>query len=88
LALTGEEVMADTPARSKLILELTAARDEQNFKAAELERRASLATSVEERARLEHEASSIREDARKVNRRLDELADNEIHDDDRGGIER
>ncbi|MBS0580673.1 MAG: hypothetical protein JSR36_15560 [Proteobacteria bacterium] len=78
----------DAQARSKLIVELTADRDEQNHKAAELERRAALARPGHERTRLESEASELRQSAREVNRRLAELDDSEIHDDDRGGIER
>lgn len=78
----------DQQARSKLILELTAERDELNHKAAELERRAALLKTSSEKADLEAQARGFRGDAREVNRRLDELADEELHDDDRGGIER
>ena len=78
----------DVEARSKLILELTAERDQQNYRAAELERRATSSRAADDRVRLELEARGFRESAREVNRRLDELADTEIHDDDRGGIER
>ena len=78
----------DAQAQSKLMLELKAERDEQNRQAAELERRATLAKSGDERARLESEGRGFRERAQEVNRRLDELTDTEIHDDDRGGIER
>lgn len=84
---TGGYVM-DEKARSKLILKLTAERDEGNVKAAERERGAALAKSDEERTRLEQEARGFRDGAREVNRRLDELADSQLHDDDRGGIER
>lgn len=78
----------DVQAQSKLMLELKTERDEQNRHAADLERRATLAKSSDERARLESEAKAFRGRAQEVNRRLDELADTEIHDDDRGGIER
>ena len=78
----------DVEAQSKLMLELKAERDEQNRQAADLERRAILAKSGEERTRLESEAKAFRGRAQEVNRRLDELSDTEIHDDDRGGIER
>jgi hypothetical protein len=78
----------DVHARGKLILELTTERDQQNAKAAELERQATLSKSGDERTRLQLEARGFREGAREVNRRLDELRDTDIHDDDRGGIER
>jgi hypothetical protein len=75
-------------ARDKLILELTAERNELNHKAGELERRAALLSTSNEKAGLEAQARGFRSDAREVNRRLDELKDSAIHDDDRGGIER
>jgi hypothetical protein len=78
----------DSQARRKLTLELTAERDELNRRAAELERSAALDKRSDATARLEAEASGLRDSARETNRRLDELADSEIHDDDRGGIER
>jgi hypothetical protein len=78
----------DQQARSKLILELTAERDEKNFEAAESERKAMLAKDGDDKRRFESQARGLREGAREVNRRLDELKDEETHDDDRGGIER
>ena len=78
----------DAQARDKLIRELTAERDEKNFEAAELERKAMLAAVGDDKRRFESEARGLREGAREVNRRLDELEDSELHDDDRGGIER
>jgi hypothetical protein len=78
----------DTQVRSKLLAELTAERDDLNHRAAELERRAGTSQRDGESGRLEHEARALRESAREVNRRLDEVKDSDIHDDDRGGIER
>lgn len=77
----------DVQARKKRILELATERDQRNARGAELERQATLSKAGDERARLEADRR-LREGAREVNRRLDELHDTEIHDDDRGGIER
>lgn len=76
----------DAQARSKLILELTTERDERNVKAAELERRAAMEVSRDEKSRLVADAREFREGAREANRRLGELDDDEIHDDDRGSV--
>jgi hypothetical protein len=77
----------DTDARKKLIAELAAARDELERKAAERERQANRLQGGQKTAAL-LEVRNLRQQANAVGRRWSDLTDAELHDDDRGGIER
>jgi hypothetical protein len=78
----------DAQARNKLMLELTAERDESNWKAAQHEELALLVQGGEHGDQELADAGKLRERARELQRRLSELEDEAEHDDDRGGIER
>lgn len=77
----------DTDARKKLIAELAAERDELERKAAERERQAQHLQSAQKTAAL-LEVRNLRQQANAVGRRWSDLTDAELHDDERGGIER
>jgi predicted nuclease with TOPRIM domain len=77
----------DTDARKKLIAELAAERDELERKAAERERQAQRLQASQKSAAL-LEVRNLRQQANAVGRRWSDLTDAELHDDDRGGIER
>jgi predicted nuclease with TOPRIM domain len=77
----------DTDARKKLIAELAAERDELERKAAELERQAQRLQAGRKNAAL-LEVRNLRQQANVMGRRWSDLTDAELHDDERGGIER
>jgi hypothetical protein len=77
----------DSDARKKLIAELAAERDELERKAAERERQAQRLQGGQQSAAL-LEVRNLRQQANAVGRRWSDLTDAELHDDDRGGIER
>jgi malate synthase len=74
-------------ARKKLISELAAERDELERKAAERERQAQRLQGGQKSSAL-LEVRNLRQQANAVGRRWSDLTDAELHDDDRGGIER
>jgi predicted nuclease with TOPRIM domain len=76
-----------TDARKKLIAELAAERDELERKAAERERQSQRLQGGQKNAAL-LEVRTLRQQANAVGRRWSDLTDAELHDDDRGGIER
>jgi predicted nuclease with TOPRIM domain len=78
---------SDKDARTKLIAELAAERDELERKAAERERQAQRLQAGRKNAAL-LEVRNLRQQANAVGRRWSDLTDAELHDDDRGGIER
>lgn len=78
---------SDKDARTKLIAELAAERAELERKAAERERQAQRLQAGRKSAAL-LEVRNLRQQANAVGRRWSDLTDAELHDDDRGGIER
>jgi len=81
----------DADKREELMSELFAQRTELEKRAAELERQMKgLDPTRDEakRGRLQAQAQGLRADAERLGRRWSELQDEDIHDDDRGGIER
>jgi hypothetical protein len=83
----SKEKSTDTDARQKLIAELAAERDELERKAAERERQAQHLQGGQKTAAL-LEVRNLRQQANAVGRRWSDLTDAELHDDERGGIER
>ena len=85
--MSAKKKSTDTEAREKLIAALAAERDELERTAAERERQAQRLQGGQKTAAL-LEARNLRQQANAVGRRWSDLTDAELHDDDRGGIER
>lgn len=85
--MSAKKKSTDTEAREKLIAALAAERDELERTAAERERQAQRLQGSQKTAAL-LEARNLRQQANTVGRRWSDLTDAELHDDDRGGIER
>ena len=83
----------DAGARERLKAELAAARDDLNRQAGALENHAAMLDPYNEeeadvKAFLEVEARTLREQARRLGSQWSDLEEDELRDDDRGGIER
>ncbi len=85
--MRAKKKSTDTDAREKLIAELAAERDELERKAVERERQAQHLQGGQKTAAL-LEVRNLRQQANAVGRRWSDLMDAELHDDERGGIER
>lgn len=85
--MRAKKKSTDTDARKKLIAELAAERDELQRKAAERERQAQHLQGGQKTAAL-LEVRNLRQQANALGRRWSDLRDAELHDDERGGIER
>jgi len=82
----------DAGAREKLKAELAATRDDLNRQAGELEKHAAKLDPYKHeegdvKAFLESEARTLREEARKLGSQWTDLVEDELRDDDRGGLD-
>ena len=81
----------DKQAQEKLVAELAAERDGLYAKAAEKEKRAATLDGYKDKggggkAALEKEAKALREQADVVGQRWMDLIEDDMHDDDRDGV--